>query len=235
MESFDVFTIIVAGGSGVRMQSPVKKQYLALKGKPVLYHTLKAFSRVEEAGQIVLAVPLEDIGFCRNTLVASLDSKREIRVVSGGKSRQESVANGLAEAAANCRDAGTTVVLIHDGVRPFADPALVKRCIQGAVNHGACVPGIHSVDTLKEVGAAGGVAKTLDRHRVYRIQTPQAFRLDLILHAFDTADRDGFSGTDDASVAEYAGFRVHVTEGSERNLKITTKEDMALAEIFLSH
>lgn len=234
MESFDVFTIIVAGGSGVRMQSRVKKQYLALNGKPVLYHTLKAFSRVEEAGQIVLAVPGEDIGFCRNTLVASLDSKREIRVVSGGNSRQESVANGLAEVAAKCGDAGTTVVLIHDGVRPFADPALVKRCIQGAADHGACVPGIPATDTLKEVDSTGAVVKTLARRRVYRIQTPQAFQLDLILHAFDTAAREGFSGTDDASVAEYAGFRVHVTEGSEQNIKITTKQDMALAEFFLS-
>ncbi len=235
MEPFEIFTIIVAGGSGVRMQSPVKKQYLALKGKPVLHHTLTAFSRVREAGQIVLVVPSEDIGFCRDSLVASLELRREIRVVSGGRTRQESVANGLAEVAANCRDAGHAIVLIHDGVRPFAEPDLVKRCIQGALDHGACVPGIPSADTVKDVDSTGTVVKTIDRQRVCRIQTPQAFRLDLIVNAFDMAARHGFVGTDDSSVAEYAGFRVHVTEGSERNIKITAKQDMALAEFFLSH
>ena len=235
MKPLDIFTIIVAGGSGVRMQATVKKQYLQLNGKPVLYHTLQAFSRLEEAGPIVLAVPFEDMEICRDTLVKPLNSKEEIRLVSGGETRQGSVANALAEVTANCRDAGGTLVLIHDGVRPFADPALVKRCIRGAADHGACVPGIPSSDTLKEVDSTGTVVKTLDRHSVYRIQTPQAFRLDLILNAFDTAAREGFEGTDDASVVEYAGFRVHITEGGGRNIKITTRQDMAFAEFLLSH
>ncbi|MFO7753149.1 MAG: 2-C-methyl-D-erythritol 4-phosphate cytidylyltransferase [Desulfobacteraceae bacterium] len=235
MEPFEVFVIVVAGGSGLRMQAPVKKQYLPLKGKPVLHHTLQAFGRVEEGRRIVLAVPGEDLEYCRNTLPPLLDTRCELFVISGGEKRLQSVANALAEVKRHCRDSSGTIVLIHDGVRPFVEPGLIRRCLRGAVRKGACVPALSSVDTLKEVDEKGTVVRTVDRKRIFRIQTPQAFRLDLIMKAFDIAAEDGFEGTDDASVAEYAGYGVHVTEGSGRNIKITTGEDMALAEFLLSH
>ena len=233
MKGFRHIAIIVAGGKGQRMQSKQKKQYLELEKIPILTRTIKVFESHEKICDIILVIPKEDKKFCRESILEPFDFKTPIHLVAGGIRRQESVFNGLKKACELSPDLDKTVVLIHDGVRPFIGKTLIDDCIAKATINGACIPAIKITDTVKKVLDGQKIAKTLDRDFLYKAQTPQVFRLDLVLRAYAHAKATLFAGTDDASLMEHAGLPVFVTKGSLFNIKLTTPEDISLADYFL--
>lgn len=221
--------IIVAGGQGLRMQMPQRKQYLELDGLPVLAHTLKKFVTCPLISDICLVIPSEDHDYCLNSIIQPLSPLKPIRLVSGGNERQQSVFNGLKAIDLKPDD----VVLIHDGVRPFVTHQHIKDCIDSAIECGAAILAIPVSDTLKMADDCGMVEKTLDRYRIWAAQTPQAFSFGLIWQAHETAILNNVLGTDDASLVENLGKKVRLVQGSRNNLKITTQEDVLLARNLL--
>lgn len=219
-----ICAVIVAGGSGSRMQAPEKKQYLHLAGLPILCHTLMAFDCVTDLDQICLVVPKEDLEKCKMDVLAPLSLVHDIQLVAGGRRRQESVLNGL-----NRLDGDSGIVMIHDGVRPFVRPELIERCLGGVRATGACIPAIPATDTLKQVDANGVIVSTLARQAIRFAQTPQTFSIDLIRRAHHDAARKKLAVTDDASVAEHFGASVTVVPGDPDNIKITTPHDLIVA------
>lgn len=225
--------IVLAAGRGKRMQSDVAKQYLLVRNKPVLYYSLKAFqdSLVDE---IILVTAESEIAYCKDEIVEKYEFSKVSQIVAGGKERYHSVHNGLKA----CKD--VAIVLIHDGARPFVDDAIIARNINMVKEYGACVTGMPVKDTIKIADAEGFVQETPRRDLIWAIQTPQTFRYDLIRNAYDTflnneeANCKSYNVTDDAMVAElFGGLKVKLVEGSYNNVKITTPEDMVLAEAIL--
>jgi len=233
MIGFRHIVIIVAAGKGVRMHSQEKKQYLKLDKVPVLTRTIAVFDSHEKITDIILVLPKEDRAFCMDSLIKPYGIQTPIHLVNGGATRQESVFNGLEKACDLSQELNTSFVLIHDGVRPFVGAALIDDCIAKATMNGACIPVVKISDTVKKV-VGTQISKTLDRELLFLAQTPQVFRLDLILKAYAHAREDSFSGTDDASIMEHAGLPVSITKGSLSNIKLTTPEDISLAGYFLS-
>lgn len=223
-----VFVVIPAAGAGRRMGAEINKQYLTLAGRPVLAHTLDLFQRHPSVDAVFVVSPREEIGYCRSEVVEKYGFGKVLEVVEGGAERQDSVRNGLAACGEGDRD----IVLIHDGVRPFFPSGLIGAVIETADRVGGCVVGVPVKDTIKEVDG-GLIAWTPLRGRLWQAQTPQAFPLGIIREAHQAALRDGFSGTDDASLVERLGRPVAMVEGSYRNIKITTPEDLVLAQAFL--
>jgi 2-C-methyl-D-erythritol 4-phosphate cytidylyltransferase len=217
--------LIVAAGKGLRMQAKQRKQYLELAGRPILTRTLLTFERHPEIDRIFVALPEDDIEFCRKTMIVAAGLRKAIHLVAGGDHRQVSVLNGL-------RSIPETdgIVLIHDGVRPLVTHALISACIAGARTWGACIPAIKALETLKKVTPYDCIERTVNRERICMAQTPQAFRLAWIRQAHESAVRHGWTATDDASLLEQMGTAVHVIDGARSNLKITRPEDLALAE-----
>jgi 2-C-methyl-D-erythritol 4-phosphate cytidylyltransferase len=220
-----VSAIIVAAGKGVRMKGTMRKQYLDLSGRPVLAHSIMAFDSCRLVEEIFLVVPKEDVEYCQNKILSPLDLKNQINLVRGGTKRQDSVYIGLQAITKN-----TETVVIHDGVRPFIQPDDLMKCIQGSKDFGACILGIPASDTLKRVDESEIIESTLPRENIWLAQTPQAFQYDLILKAHETARRDGYIGTDDASLVERLGEDVKIINGGKFNIKITTKEDFNVAK-----
>ena len=220
-----VSAIIVAAGKGIRMKGTMRKQYLDLSGRPVLAHSIMAFDSCTLVAEIYLVVPKEDVEYCQNKILSLLDLKNQINLVHGGAKRQDSVYNGLQAIAKN-----TDTVVIHDGVRPFIQPEDLKECILGSKKYGACILGTPASDTLKSVDKSDIIETTLPRENIWLAQTPQAFQYDLILKAHETARRDGYVGTDDASLVERLGEDVKIINGGRFNIKITKKEDLAVAK-----
>ena len=240
MNPFRHIAIIVAGGKGQRMQSRQKKQYLELEKIPVLTRTITVFESHEKICDIILVVPEEDINFCREAILEPFGFTTPIHLIAGGISRQDSVFNGLKKACElsplfDRTRFDKTVVLIHDGVRPFIGKKIMDDCIEKAVIKGACIPAVKISDTVKKVVADQKIDRTLDRDFLYKAQTPQVFRLDLVLKAYSHAAATSFSGTDDASLMEHAGLPVFVADGSLFNIKLTTPEDLFLARFLLSN
>lgn len=223
-----IVAVIVAGGRGTRMQAALKKQYLNLDGVPIVGHTLMAFDRHASLDWIVLVVPEKDLAWCRSDIVGQLNLDHDIQLVAGGQRRQESVASGLS--AIGVSDG---VVLIHDGVRPFVRRSLIDACLVGVKATGACIPATMATDTLKQVDESGMITGTLDRQQIRLAQTPQTFAIELIQRAHQLAHKHRFIATDDASVAEFAGERVTVVTGDQDNIKITTPQDLILAQAIL--
>ena len=228
-----IIAIVLAAGRGKRMQSDVAKQYLLVRNKPVLYYSLKAFqdSIVDE---IILVTAEKEITYCKEEIVDKYAITKVSRIVAGGKERYHSVYNGLKA----CKDA--EVVLIHDGARPCVDEAIIERNVRMVKEHGACVTGMPVKDTIKISDAEGYVKETPRRDLIWTIQTPQTFRYDLIRNSYDVflAREEEYSKqysvTDDSMVAEiFGGIKVKLVEGSYNNVKITTPEDMVLAEAIL--
>jgi 2-C-methyl-D-erythritol 4-phosphate cytidylyltransferase len=224
-----VVAIIVAAGQGLRMQNPLRKQYLPLADLPLLAHTVAIIDDCDLIDLISLVIPPEDMDFCRNNIIAPLKPTHPVELIAGGSRRQESVYNGLHKIAPGC-----DVVVIHDGVRPFVDPNQFAACINGARDFGACILGIPAYDTLKQVDKLENIVDTIARNAIWLAQTPQAFRYDLIKQAHDQARIDGYVGTDDASLVERVGGTVKIIRGSRNNLKITTEEDLKIARALMS-
>lgn len=215
------------------MGSKIKKQYMPFAGVPIIVHTVKNFASFPLIDGIILVVPEKDMVFCHDNMLVPHGLDLSVSMVKGGRKRQDSVKNGLKEVKKHASLPGNVLVMIHDGVRPFADHVLMERCIKGAIEHqGACVPAIAVHDTLKKSDDHGFVLKTVARDHLYQVQTPQVFDLDLIIKAYDHAEKNNFSGTDDASLVENSGNRVFMVKGSKKNIKITTREDFFLADAF---
>lgn len=224
-----VSAIIVAAGKGIRMNDPIRKQYLNLAGRPILAHSVMVFDTCELIDKIFLVVPKEDIEYCRKNIVPLLELKNGIELVPGGEQRQNSVYNGL-----QAIDKMTDTVVIHDGVRPFIQAEKLEACILGARKFGACILGIPAGDTIKRVGKSDFIEKTLDRDNIWLAQTPQAFKYELIISAHETARRDGYTGSDDASLVERLGKDIKIINGGKNNIKITVREDLDVARAMLN-
>jgi 2-C-methyl-D-erythritol 4-phosphate cytidylyltransferase len=224
-----ITAIIVAGGQGLRMKMPKRKQYLELDGLSVLAHTLKTFNACSMISDICLVIPYDDHDYCLNCIVQPLCLLKPLRLVSGGNERQQSVYNGLKSLVMTPDD----IVVIHDGVRPFVTDQHITDCINTARECGAAILAVPVSDTLKMADDHGMVEKTLDRKSIWAAQTPQAFSFGLIWEAHEAAIRNHWMGTDDASLVEALGKKVRLVHGSRNNLKITTQEDVLLARNLL--
>lgn len=220
--------IIPAGGAGKRFQSHVAKQFLRLNGVPVLVHALKPFEQSNLIHEIILALPPDEIVWVRAELIEKYGISKITSVVPGGKERQDSVKN--------CLDALPEIcdwVVVHDAVRPLVRGELIQKVLNAARKVGAATCGRPLKDTLKEVGHTSYVSRTVPRDHLWLTQTPQAFRRDILESAYRKAYGENFYGTDDASLVERLGQGVAMVEGSEENIKITTQEDMKMAETLM--
>lgn len=203
------------------MMSDLPKQFLSLDDMPVLAHTLAIFEEAASIGRIILVVPKEGMKYAREEIVFRHKIRKVDHIRAGGEKRQDSVRNGL-EVVEDRDD----VVVIHDGVRPFVSQELIDRSVLEASRSGAVVPVIPLTDTVKIVGHDGLVIDTPDRNNLRFAQTPQTFKREIILEAYQNAFREGFYGTDDASLVERMGVSVKTIPGSHDNIKITTPEDI---------
>ncbi|MFR4352536.1 MAG: 2-C-methyl-D-erythritol 4-phosphate cytidylyltransferase [Roseburia sp.] len=226
MES--IAAIVLAAGDGKRMNSAVRKQYLTLGGKPVLFFSLKAFEE-SEVTEIVLVVGEGEAEYCREQIIDKYGIRKISAVVEGGRERYHSVYAGLAAVR------GADYVLIHDGARPLLTADIIERSIAAVKLHDACVVGMPVKDTIKIVSEDGFSAETPDRSSLWQIQTPQTFFYPLIWEAYESViTKEECAVTDDAMVLErMTGKRVKVIEGNYRNIKITTPEDLIVAEAYL--
>ncbi|MEJ2165356.1 MAG: 2-C-methyl-D-erythritol 4-phosphate cytidylyltransferase [Desulfobacterales bacterium] len=224
-----IAAVIVAAGKGARMQAPLRKQYLSLAGLPILARTLLVFDGCDLIEDIYLVIPKADLDFCREKIVSRVALNRKLHLVFGGARRQDSVYNGLQKIDPDC-----SIVVIHDGVRPFVSIEQVVATINGARAFGACILGVPAHDTLKQVDAAENIVHTLQRDNIWLAQTPQTFRCDLIKKAHEKAKADGYLGTDDASLVERLGEPVKIIPGSRGNIKITQREDLKMAQCLLA-
>ena len=221
--------IVPAAGSGNRMGRELSKQYLALGGMPLLVHTLNVFERCPVVDALLVVVPPSDVKAVRTEMLPRWSLKKLAGIVPGGKERQDSVRAGI-----EALDRETELVVIHDAVRPFITVELIENCIRAAAEEGAATVGVPVKDTVKEVGADGRVMRTCDRNLLWLTQTPQAFRRDIIENAHRAAVRDGYRGTDDTSLVERLGIAVRMIRGDYGNIKITTPEDLVIAEALLA-
>ncbi|MGE5844235.1 MAG: 2-C-methyl-D-erythritol 4-phosphate cytidylyltransferase [Syntrophaceae bacterium] len=221
--------IVPAAGSGNRMGRELSKQYLSLGGMPLLVRTLNAFEKCPLVDALLVVVPPPDVEAVRSEMLPRWNLKKLAGVIPGGKERQDSVRAGI-----EALDRDTDIVIVHDAVRPFITAKLIEDCIRAAEEEGAATVGVPVKDTVKEVGADGHVVRTCDRTLLWLTQTPQAFRRDIIENAHRAALRDGYRGTDDTSLVERLGIAVRMIRGDYGNIKITTPEDLVIAEALLA-
>lgn len=220
--------IVLAGGQGKRMKADCPKQYLLLGGKPVLYYSLKAFEE-SEVDEIILVVGAGEQEYCEENIVKRYQFKKVTQIVTGGKERYNSVYNGLQA----IKEAD--YVLIHDGARPFLTQEMIKDLIETVKETKACVAGMPVKDTIKLVNEKKEVEESLDRSKVWQIQTPQVFDYQLVKEAYDKLFEQPVANiTDDAMVVEQMlGYTITLVETSYKNIKITTPEDLLIGECFL--
>ncbi|OKO94201.1 2-C-methyl-D-erythritol 4-phosphate cytidylyltransferase [Geobacillus proteiniphilus] len=218
--------IVLAAGQGKRMNAGMNKQFLELGGEPLIVRTLEVFERDERCVRIVLVVnPAERSRF--EQLLARFRIRKVAALADGGEERQHSVYNGLQALE------GEEIVLIHDGARPFVRVHHLHELVNAAVQYGAAIPAVRVKDTIKKANGLF-VEQTIDRSSLWAVQTPQAFRLSLIMEAHKAAKQAGYLGTDDASLVERIGKPVKIIEGDYRNIKLTTPEDLLFAEAILA-
>ncbi len=227
-----ITAIVLAAGSGRRMKSKTKKQFMEIKGKPVIWYSLFEFekSRVDE---IILVTGKEDIDYCKKEIVEKYNLKKIKNVVAGGSERYESVYNGLKEVTGN-------IVLIHDGARPLINNEIIERSIEGTIKSDACVVGVPVKDTIKRANKEGYIIDTPNRSELWITQTPQSFKTDLVKMAYKKMKEELEKGnttlniTDDAMVVEeFTTNQVRFVQGDYKNIKVTTPEDIDIAELFI--
>ena len=225
----NVVAIVPAAGSGVRMQHACKKPYIELEGRTILGHTLSALNQSETISSIIIAVSPGDELQCRHQVLSALSLRPEIIIIAGGERRQDSVANALAVLPAAC-----DVVLIHDGARPFVTANIIEDTVSAAIKYGAATAAVPVKDTIMRLGTAGLTGpEPLERDQLHAIQTPQAFRLDIIAAAHAHARSTSVQATDDASLVRHMGLPVAIVGGSYENIKITTAGDLLYAAAIL--
>ncbi len=222
-----VAAIIPAAGIGRRMQHNTPKQYLSLGGKPILANTLAIFENMPEITEIIVVAQPEALDLCQKQVLIPFGFKKVLRLVPGGKERQDSVYNALKVLH---RQNDWDLILVHDGVRPLITGEEIRRVIRAARDHGAAILALPAQDTVKKVNQEGRIEKTLNRQDIWLAQTPQAFHAGIIWRAFVEAYGREFYGTDEASLLEALGVPVMVIPGSPFNIKVTTPEDLIIAE-----
>ena len=224
--------IVLAAGSGIRMHSDVKKQFMMLEDAPVVIHSLRAFDENKNIGSIVLVTAKDDMEYARDLCIKY--GIRKVRdIAEGGDTRFRSVYNGIRSVPE-----GTDYVLIHDGARPLVSEGLINRCCDFVTGYKACVAAIPATDTIKAVDLSGYATETLDRTHLFMVQTPQAFFYPLIMDAYDKLfvtinayDSDESKITDDGVIVEsMSSYRVKIVNGERSNIKITTPEDLIVAK-----
>jgi len=213
--------LLVAGGKGVRMGSAVPKQFLPLLGKPLIYYPIEAFLNTFPDGKVILVLPQDHFSYA-NILLQAFAGSIELTIVAGGETRFHSVQNGLKEIAEG-------IVFIHDGVRPFIEKELLLRCYEEALKMGNAIPAIPVTDSIRQWD--GNSFKAIDRNQLRSMQTPQTFNVELIKKVFVQEYSEAF--TDEATMLEHMGMTINLIEGSRSNIKITTPEDMIMAEAFM--
>ncbi len=223
MPDKEKYLVIVAGGKGLRMGSAVPKQFLPLCGKPLLYYAIMAFKNAFPDIKIIMVLPAEHISYAQMVLQA-FPERIDVTIVAGGETRFHSVQNGMKQVHDDA------VVFVHDGVRPLVSAELIRRCYEQAVEKGSAIPAIAVKDSVRMLDEDG--SNPIDREQLRIIQTPQTFRSEILLPAF--AQEYDPSFTDEATVAEAAGLEVHLIEGERNNIKVTTPEDMVVAEALMN-
>ena len=223
-----VSAIVLAGGRGKRMGTIQSKQYISLNGKPILYYTLKQFIKNKFIDKVILVVSEEEVEYCNKEVLQKYQLKLD-KIVFGGRERQDSVYNALSELE------DSDIVLIHDGARPFVSQRIINDAVKYAKIHKAAAPGVMPKDTIKIKGEDNFSISTIDRSRAVAIQTPQAFDFNLIYECHKKIKKSGTEVTDDTMVAELFGNKVYIYDGEYTNIKITTPEDLILAEYLVKN
>lgn len=221
-----VFAIVPAAGSGVRLGGHVKKQFLLLREKPIIVHTLQRFEHCSDVDEVAVAVPEQSIAEMES-LVSHYRLHKVSLVTVGGAHRQDSVANVLKKFTFRPSD----IVLVHDGVRPFVEPKRISQVIRACKEHDAAVLGVQPKDTIRRSRGGDFFDETLDRNALWLVQTPQAFKASLLVKAFNAAKRHRLYATDEAALVERLGINARIVEGSYDNIKITTQEDLELGRL----
>lgn len=221
-QKIPTYVVIVAGGSGLRMGAPLPKQFIELCGKPVIYYSIRAFLDALEGVQVILVAPEAQFELA-TSIANSFEKEAGIKVVVGGDTRFASVSNGLREVPKGA------LVMVHDGARPLVSESLIRRCFECASLNKTAVPVIPVTDSIREASSYGSRAIARDNLRV--VQTPQAFSSTLLHEAFEQEFLPAF--TDEASVVEWMGGTIQLVEGQKSNIKITTPEDLVIAEALL--
>ena len=224
----NIFVIIVAGGSGLRMGTEIPKQFLPIAGKPILLRTIDAFRNAVDGIKIVVCLPATHFDYWNKCCKEYGFNADGITIVEGGKTRFHSVLNGLNTIQAD----GDALVGVHDGVRPFVSAEMINRLYDAAAKHKAVVPVVDSVDSVR-ILSQNGENSQIDRRMVKLVQTPQVFDLQLLKRSYGAGFIETF--TDDASVVEYSGHKISLVEGCRENIKITTPMDLAIAEYMLGN
>lgn len=227
MNSQRAFALVPAAGMGKRMGASINKQYLQLDGKPIVARTLQIFQDSPSISGIILVIPADEIPYCRREVVEKYHLSKVLEIVTGGQERQHSVMNGLLALQKHATD--NDIVLIHDGVRPFINEEILRQSLAVVATGASALVAVPVKDTIKVV-RHGTVISTPERSELWQAQTPQSFRFERIMYAHTRAAQDAFLGTDDCSLVERCGERVTIVPGSYQNIKITTPEDLILAE-----
>jgi 2-C-methyl-D-erythritol 4-phosphate cytidylyltransferase len=220
-----VTAIIVGAGKGRRFGGGTDKAFIPLRGVPLLVHAVRPFEASDLVDRIVLVVPALRVQSCRDGLVRQFELKKVMAVVAGGEERQDSVRAGL-------EVVHDGIVLVHDAARPFVSVATIEEIIRAAESDGCAIPAIQAGETVKRVDG-GMVSETLDRALIWLAQTPQAFTNQILREAYERAEEDGVVATDDATLVERLGIPVRIVPGTKHNIKITTQDDLAIAEALL--
>lgn len=223
-----VSAVIVAGGSGKRMNSQTKKQFIKLQDKMILAYALEAFQKAANISEIIVVVAEEDKEEVIEKIIKPYNYSKVKHVVNGGKERQDSVYNGLMKVAKE-----SEYVMIHDGARPFISQEIINKALLETKEKKATIVAVKVKDTIKVIGEKGEVISTPNREMLWSVQTPQSFEKQLIIKAYNKAREEGLVVTDDSMVVEHYGHQVYLVEGDYCNIKITTKEDLVAAEAIL--
>lgn len=222
----NICAIVLAAGQGKRMKSSIQKQYILLKEKPILYYSLKAFEDIKEIERIILVVGKGEVSYCRKEIIDKYGLQKVADVIEGGKERYHSVYEGLKLLEKHC-----DYVLIHDGARPFITESIILNTIENVKKYKACAVGMPVKDTIKIVDEENFCVHTPERAKVWAVQTPQAFEYNIIKSAYDILMQKEIMVTDDAMVIEqFMNISVKLIEGTYENIKITTQEDLKVAE-----
>ena len=216
--------MIVAAGSGKRMNAGMNKQFIKINDKEIVAHTIERFYNSPLIDEIVLCIKKEEEDFVRENIIEKYGFK-DIVISYGGKERQDTINNGLEKVSPDC-----DILLIHDGARPFVTDEIIENAVNETKRLKATVVGVMVKDTIKVVDG-NEIVDTPNRANLWAAQTPQSFDFNLIKDAYELAYRDGFYGTDDAMIAEHAGHKVYMIQGSYDNIKITSPEDLPISEV----
>lgn len=219
--------VIVAAGTGSRMNMGINKQFIKLEGKEIIAYTIEKFYNNSNIEDIVVVVKEDESEFFKKEILDKYNFKN-IKIAYGGKERQDSVYNGLKSLDKKC-----DIVLIHDGARPFVSDKIIYNCIEEVKEHKAIVVGVPVKDTIKIIDNDKNIVDTPNRSVLWAVQTPQTFDYNILIDAYKDAFKSGFYGTDDAMLVERIGYKVKMVEGSYNNIKITTQEDLSVGSQIL--